>query len=108
MEGCFSTGASSRNKRPFVLSRAGYPGIQRYALGWSGDNRADYEHLRHNIRLGISVMMSGQVNYGHDVGGFVGHPDGTLYTRWHEWARGGNSEPGGCSASTTLVRSGSA
>jgi len=73
-------------KRPFVLSRAGYPGIQRYALGWSGDNVASWDHCRHNIGLGVSVMMSGQANFGHDVGGFVGNPSGELLTRWHEWA----------------------
>ncbi|MCB1128538.1 MAG: DUF5110 domain-containing protein, partial [Verrucomicrobiae bacterium] len=73
-------------KRPFVLSRAGFPGIQRYALGWSGDNVASWDHCRHNIRLGVSVMSSGQANYGHDVGGFVGNPSAELNTRWHEWA----------------------
>jgi len=73
-------------KRPFVLSRAGYPGIQRYALGWSGDNVASWDHCRHNIGLGVSVMMSGQANFGHDVGGFVGNPSAELLTRWHEWA----------------------
>lgn len=73
-------------KRPFVLSRAGYPGIQRYALGWSGDNVASWDHCRHNIGLGVSVMISGQANFGHDVGGFVGNPSAELLTRWHEWA----------------------
>jgi len=73
-------------KRPFVLSRAGFPGIQRYALGWSGDNVASWDHCRHNIGLGVSVMISGQANFGHDVGGFVGNPSAELLTRWHEWA----------------------
>jgi len=74
------------NTRPFVLSRAGYPGVQRYALGWSGDNVSSWDHCRHNIGLGVSVMLSGQANFGHDVGGFVGNPSGELLTRWHEWA----------------------
>ena len=73
-------------KRPFVLSRAGFPGIQKYALGWSGDNVASWDHCRHNIGLGVSVMMSGQANFGHDVGGFVNSTTGELITRWHEWA----------------------
>ena len=75
----------SPNQRPFVLARAGWPGVQRYALGWSGDNTASYDHLRHNIRLGTSVMMSGQVNFGHDIGGFIGDPEPELLTRWYEW-----------------------
>jgi len=74
------------NKRPVVLSRAAFPGIQRYALNWSGDNICNWDHLRHNIGLGVSVMMSGQVNFGHDVGGFTGNPSGEIFTRWHEWA----------------------
>ncbi|HMP72501.1 MAG TPA: glycoside hydrolase family 31 protein [Kiritimatiellia bacterium] len=73
-------------QRPFVLSRAGYPGIQRYALGWSGDNVASWNHCRHNIGLGVSVMISGQANFGHDVGGFVGTTSGELLTRWTEWS----------------------
>ena len=28
------------NRRPFVLSRAGFAGIERYAAVWSGDNQA--------------------------------------------------------------------
>ncbi len=68
--------------RPFVLSRAGWPGIARYALGWSGDNVASYDHLRHNIRLGASVMISGQPNFGHDIGGFDGNVSDDLFTRW--------------------------
>jgi alpha-glucosidase len=36
------------NKRNFVLSRAGYSGIQRYAAVWTGDNTANWEHLKLN------------------------------------------------------------
>ncbi|MBU0677288.1 MAG: hypothetical protein KJ626_04155, partial [Verrucomicrobia bacterium] len=75
----------SPDKRPFVLSRAGWPGIQCYATGWSGDNVASYDHLRHNIPLGVSVMISGQANFGHDVGGFMGDSWGDLLTRWTQW-----------------------
>ena len=74
------------NKRPMVLSRAGWPGIQRYAMNWSGDNSASWDHCRHNIRLGLSTMISGQVNFGHDVGGFIGDSSGELMTRWTQWA----------------------
>ena len=73
------------NKRPFVLSRSGLPGVQRYALNWSGDNTASWDHARHNIGLGASVMISGQPNFGHDLGGFIGSTTGELLTRWTEW-----------------------
>ncbi|MBU1692855.1 MAG: DUF5110 domain-containing protein [Verrucomicrobia bacterium] len=71
--------------RPFVLSRAGWPGIQAYAGGWSGDNMASWDHLRHNIPLGVSVMISGQTMFGHDIGGFIGHPTDEMMTRWVQW-----------------------
>ncbi len=70
------------DQRPFVLSRSAWPGIQRYALGWSGDNVSSYDHLRHNTPLGVSVMISGQVNFGHDIGGFVDQPSDELMVRW--------------------------
>jgi alpha-glucosidase len=75
-------------KRPYVLSRSGFAGIQRYAVGWSGDNTASWEHSRHNIGMGASVMISGQANFGHDLGGFIGDNGGNLaelLTRWTEW-----------------------
>ncbi len=73
------------DRRPVVISRAGWPGIQKYALSWSGDNRADWDSNRYNIRLGNSVMISGQVNFGHDLGGFTSHTTPELLTRWTQW-----------------------
>jgi alpha-glucosidase len=70
------------NRRPFVLSRGAWPGVQAYAAGWSGDNVSSYDHLRFNTRLVSSVQISGQANYGNDVGGFVGAANGPLLTRW--------------------------
>jgi len=31
--------------RPFILSRAGFAGIQRVAAQWLGDNYSDWDHL---------------------------------------------------------------
>lgn len=73
-------------ERPFVLGRGGFPGVQRWSAGWSGDNVADRDHLRHNIRSGVSVAICGWSNYGHDVGGFTGHPSFRVLQRWHEWS----------------------
>ena len=73
-------------ERPFVLGRGGFPGVQRWAAGWSGDNVADADHLRHNIRSGVSIAICGWSNYGHDVGGFTGHPSFRVFQRWHEWS----------------------
>ncbi len=76
------------NLRPYVLSRSGFTGVQKNAVGWSGDNLASWDHIRHNIGLGVSVMISGQANFGHDIGGFIGDNGGNLaelLTRWTEW-----------------------
>ncbi|MCP5487564.1 MAG: DUF5110 domain-containing protein [Verrucomicrobia bacterium] len=73
------------DRRPYVISRAGFPGIQKYATSWSGDNRAEWDASRYGIRLGNSVMISGQVNFGHDLGGFVTETTPELITRWTQW-----------------------
>jgi len=74
------------NKRPFVLSRSGTTGSQRYASGWSGDTQAGWSpnYLQACIRVGASVMISGQSHFGHDLGGFSGSVDGEEMTRWYE------------------------
>ncbi len=67
----------------FSVSRAGPPGIQRYAQTWSGDNTTSWETLRWNIRTGLQMSLSGMFNVGHDVGGFAGpSPDAELFLRW--------------------------
>jgi len=75
--------------RPFVLSRAAYAGIQRSAVVWSGDNTSDWvDHFRQNIPMGLSMSLSGQPLNGHDIGGFMGYPNGQspvdaeLFARW--------------------------
>jgi alpha-glucosidase len=71
------------NLRPFVLSRAGGPGIQRYAQTWTGDNTTSWHTLRYNIPMGLGMGLSGMPNVGHDIGGFGGpSPDPELFVRW--------------------------
>jgi alpha-glucosidase len=38
-------------QRPFILSRAGSAGIQRYAANWLGDNMSRWEHLEMSIPM---------------------------------------------------------
>lgn len=69
--------------RPFVLSRAGCPGLQRYAQTWTGDNRTSWHTLKYNIPMGLNLGLSGLANIGHDVGGFAGEkPSAELLVRW--------------------------
>jgi alpha-glucosidase len=75
--------AARPDERPFVLSRSGCPGIQRYAQTWSGDNFTSWETLRYNIPMGLGLSLSGVPNTGHDVGGFYGpRPEPELFVRW--------------------------
>jgi len=72
-------------KRPYVVTRAGMAGLQRYAQTWSGDNATSWETLKYNIRMGLGLALSGVSNAGHDVGGFAGNaPDAELLLRWVE------------------------
>ena len=70
-------------ERVYTVTRAGPPGIQRYAQTWSGDNTTSWHTLRWNIRMGLTMSLSGMFNTGHDVGGFFGPvPDPELLIRW--------------------------
>ncbi len=77
-------GAALQNpdKRPFVLTRSGFSGIQRYAAAWTGDNVASEEHLMAGIRLVNSLGLSGVSFAGYDVGGFAGEASKSLFARW--------------------------
>jgi alpha-glucosidase len=67
----------------FTVTRAGPPGIQRYAQTWSGDNTTSWETLKWNIRTGLQMSLSGMFSVGHDVGGFYGPiPGPELLLRW--------------------------
>ncbi len=69
--------------RPYLISRSGCPGMQRYVQTWSGDNRTDYKTIRFNSKMGIGLSLSGIYNIGHDVGGFAGDaPEPELFIRW--------------------------
>ena len=70
-------------RRPFLVTRSGMAGMQRYAQTWSGDNFTSWETLKYNIKMGLGLALSGVSNTGHDVGGFAGpRPDPELFVRW--------------------------
>ncbi len=72
-------------KRPYLVTRSGGPGMQRYAQTWTGDNRTDWKTLRYNLRMGHGLSLSGVFNFGHDAGGFAGpKPGPELFMRWIE------------------------
>ena len=69
-------------QRPFVLTRAGYSGTQRYCATWTGDNVATWEHLWiANVQM-QRMCISGYSFVGSDIGGFAEQPNGELFARW--------------------------
>ncbi|WP_443092531.1 TIM-barrel domain-containing protein [Basfia succiniciproducens] len=71
------------HQRPYLISRSGCAGMNRYVQTWSGDNRTNWTTLRYNIRMGLGMSLSGLYNVGHDVGGFSGDkPEPELFVRW--------------------------
>lgn len=79
---------SGRNgKRPFIFSRWGNEGHQRYPIGFSGDSYITWDSLRFQPYM---TATSSNVAYGwwsHDIGGHVsGNGDPELFTRWLQFA----------------------
>jgi alpha-glucosidase len=71
------------NERPYVINRAGFAGIQRYAQVWGGDNLTDWRTVKFNIATIMGMGLSGCANMGCDIGGFAGAaPEGELLLRW--------------------------
>lgn len=70
------------NKRPLMLTRAGFSGVQRYAAVWTGDNIASDEHMLAGVRLINSMGLTGIPFAGYDVGGFVDEASPDLFARW--------------------------
>ncbi len=69
-------------RRPLVITRAGFAGLQRYTSIWTGDNQATDEHMLLGVRLVNSLGLSGVSFSGSDVGGFGGNPSPELFARW--------------------------
>jgi len=80
-EGCL---AAEPRKRPFVLSRGGSPGIQRYSANWCGDNCSRWEHLAMSIPMMCGVSVCGQPFVGVDIPGFFEHTNPELAVRWYQ------------------------
>lgn len=74
------------NQRPFVITRAGYAGIQRYAITWTGDNNATFAGLALNLPMFANMGLSGQAFVGSDLPGFIGRGSGELLARAYEIA----------------------
>jgi alpha-glucosidase len=72
--------------RPFLFSRSGWAGMQRYCGAWSGDVSTGWPGLRASLSLVVGLGLCGVPYSGPDVGGFDGFPSPELYLRWLEMA----------------------
>jgi alpha-glucosidase len=70
--------------RPFLLSRSGWAGMQRYGGTWSGDVAGGWPGLRASLALVMGLGLCGVPYSGTDVGGFDGDPSPELYLRWFQ------------------------
>jgi hypothetical protein len=69
-----------------VVTRAGYAGIQRHAIVWTGDTSSHWEHLRDAVPMLLNLSLSGVPFCGGDVGGFLGNATPELFVRWLQFA----------------------
>ncbi len=69
-------------RRPFLLTRAGYAGIQRAAMAWTGDAPSRADVLRDSVPMLLGMGLSGTPFVGTDVGGYSGSSDPRLFVRW--------------------------
>jgi alpha-glucosidase len=72
------------DRRPYVITRAAYAGIQRYSTMWTGDTNSTWESLALNIPMFTTLGLSGEPFVGSDVGGFIGRGDGELLVRSYQ------------------------
>lgn len=70
------------DKRPFILSRSGYLGSNRYAATWTGDNCGTVEHMKLSIPMSLNLSLSGQPFNGPDMGGFALNTSADLFGQW--------------------------
>jgi mannosyl-oligosaccharide alpha-1,3-glucosidase len=75
---------SNKRLRPFILTRSFFVGTQRTAAVWTGDNAADWSHLKSTVPMLLKLSASGIPFVGADVGGFFKNPDEQLLVRWYQ------------------------
>ena len=84
------------DKRVFLLTRSGFPGLQRYSTAtWSGDIGTSWTDMRTQMAAGLNFCMSGIPFWGMDIGGlsvmskFYSPANAAewqeLQTRWHQF-----------------------
>ena len=65
-----------------VFARSATAGGQRFPIHWGGDCESTYVAMAQSLRGGLSLTSSGFGYWSHDIGGFEGTPDPTVFKRW--------------------------
>ena len=66
-----SSPEQGRSEGVFILTRCGFPGIQRYGAAlWSGDVGNDWETFRRQLTAGLGMQAAGIPWWTYDAGGF--------------------------------------
>ncbi|MFD9005743.1 glycoside hydrolase family 31 protein [Streptomyces sp. NPDC059582] len=71
-------------ERPFVVSRSGWAGMQRFGGAWSGGVATGWAGLRTSLSLVMGLGLCGVPYSGPDVGGRDGTGSPELYLRWFQ------------------------
>lgn len=74
--------AARPDRRPFLLTRAGFAGIQRYTAVWTGDAPSDFSAVQSVVPMLLGLGLSGVPFVGSDVGGWTGGATPELFARW--------------------------
>jgi alpha-D-xyloside xylohydrolase len=65
-----------------VFARSAATGCQKFPVHWGGDCDATWESMAEDLRGGLSFCASGAAFWSHDIGGFSGTANASLYKRW--------------------------
>ncbi len=76
--------AQAPGLRPFIVTRAAYAGVQRYAAAWTGDSPSRWDVLSETLPELLGMGLSGEPFVGSDVGGYSGQATDEMFARWIE------------------------
>ncbi|QTE28738.1 alpha-xylosidase [Pengzhenrongella sicca] len=65
-----------------LFARSATAGGQQLPVHWGGDCYSTFEAMAETLRGGLSLALSGFGFWSHDIGGFEGTPDPTVFKRW--------------------------
>ena len=103
------------DRRGLLISRSGYPGVQRHSVVWHGDNSAWWEHLRLAADTCVSYSLCGAFYTGPDIPGFFGNAPSDLairafqlasflpFYRGHSYKLNSSKEPFAFGKSATIL-----